>query len=136
MHWFSRFASFQCITWVENFNRQCAKVNSGMIVPNDTFVGKPRSTMQWEANITQHKKQSRVAVHFPKDAGLIGRIKKPDGARWSARLKAWHVPDTAAYRKQLGLPPLPGHSSSKTTEIYTHVSTQSLQRIVSPFETL
>ena len=99
-------------------------------------VGKPRGAMQWEAKITQHKKQSRVAVYFPKDAGLIARIKKPDGAQRSARLKAWYVPDTAAFRKQLGLPPLPGHSSSKTTEIYTHVSTQSVQRIVSPFETL
>ncbi len=29
-----------------------------------------------------------------------------------------------------------GHASSKTTEIYTHVSTQSLQRIVNPLERL
>ena len=29
-----------------------------------------------------------------------------------------------------------GHKSSKTTEIYTHVSTKSLQRIKSPFDNL
>ena len=29
-----------------------------------------------------------------------------------------------------------GHRSSKTTEIYTHVSTKSIQRIVSPFDYL
>ena len=29
-----------------------------------------------------------------------------------------------------------GHSSSKTTEIYTHVSNKELQRIVSPFDSL
>ena len=29
-----------------------------------------------------------------------------------------------------------GHSSSKTTEIYTHVSTKNLQNIRSPFDTL
>jgi integrase/recombinase XerD len=29
-----------------------------------------------------------------------------------------------------------GHSSSKTTEIYTHVSTKSLQQIKSPFDDL
>ena len=29
-----------------------------------------------------------------------------------------------------------GHKSSKTTEIYTHVSTKSLQRIKSPFDDL
>ena len=29
-----------------------------------------------------------------------------------------------------------GHSSSRTTEIYTHVSNKSLQKIVSPFDSL
>ncbi|MBM3455619.1 MAG: hypothetical protein FJX80_10780 [Bacteroidetes bacterium] len=29
-----------------------------------------------------------------------------------------------------------GHSSSKTTEIYTHVTTKSLQQIRSPFDDL
>ena len=29
-----------------------------------------------------------------------------------------------------------GHSSSKTTEIYTHVSTKSIQQIKSPFDDL
>lgn len=29
-----------------------------------------------------------------------------------------------------------GHKSSKTTEIYTHVSTKSLQKIKSPFDDL
>ncbi len=62
--------------------------------------------MQWQANIVTHKKQSRVAVYFQKDAALIARIKKLEGAQWSATLKAWHLPDTAAYRKQFGLPPL------------------------------
>lgn len=31
---------------------------------------------------------------------------------------------------------MPGHSSSKTTEIYTHVSTKNLQKIKSPFDDL
>ena len=35
------------------------------------------------------------------------------------------------YKKEL-----PGHKSSKTTEIYTHVSTKSLQNIKSPFDDL
>lgn len=29
-----------------------------------------------------------------------------------------------------------GHNSSKTTEIYTHVSTKSIQQIKSPFDDL
>jgi len=31
---------------------------------------------------------------------------------------------------------LSGHNNSKTTEIYTHVSTKSLQNIKSPFDDL
>ena len=31
---------------------------------------------------------------------------------------------------------LPGHKSSRTTEIYTHVTTQSIQKIRSPFDDL
>jgi integrase/recombinase XerD len=29
-----------------------------------------------------------------------------------------------------------GHNSSRTTEIYTHVSTRNIQQIQSPFDTL
>jgi hypothetical protein len=29
-----------------------------------------------------------------------------------------------------------GHRSSRTTEIYTHVSTKNIQNIISPFDTL
>jgi len=29
-----------------------------------------------------------------------------------------------------------GHNSSKTTEIYTHVSTKNIQKIISPFDSL
>ncbi len=31
---------------------------------------------------------------------------------------------------------LPGHQSGKTTEIYTHISTKSIQKIKSPFDDL
>jgi site-specific recombinase XerD len=27
-----------------------------------------------------------------------------------------------------------GHKSSKTTEIYTHISTKSIQKVISPFD--
>jgi integrase/recombinase XerD len=50
-----------------------------------------------------HKKEKRIAVYFEKDAALISRIKKLEGVRWSATLKAWHLPDTAANRIQFGL---------------------------------
>ena len=59
--------------------------------------------MKWQARIVTHKKEKRVAVYFEKDPELIGRIKKLEGVRWSATLKAWHLPDTAEYRRKFGL---------------------------------
>ncbi|MES2654069.1 MAG: hypothetical protein V4620_00670 [Bacteroidota bacterium] len=41
-------------------------------------------------------------------------------------------------REKVLIPPTPqiGFNSSKTTETYTHVSTKSLQQIISPFDDL
>ena len=57
--------------------------------------------MKWNAQIVSHKKEKRIAVYFEKDAELIGRIKKLEGARWSATLKAWHLPNNEVYRKTI-----------------------------------
>ncbi len=59
--------------------------------------------MQWQAQLVTHKKEKRIAVYFEKDAALISRIKKLEGVRWSATLKAWHLPDKEEYRQQFGL---------------------------------
>jgi len=40
------------------------------------------------------------------------------------------------FNKSSNIQELLGHSSSKTTEIYTHVSTKSIQQIKSPFDDL
>jgi integrase/recombinase XerD len=61
--------------------------------------------MKWEAKGITHKGQSRIAVYFEKNEEAIKRIKLLPGARWSATLKAWHLPDEPAYRKQFGLEP-------------------------------
>ncbi len=50
--------------------------------------------MNWEAKIISHKKEKRIAVYFEKNAELIARIKKINGARWSQTLCVWHLPDT------------------------------------------
>ena len=59
--------------------------------------------MVWEANLITHKDKSRIAVRFERNADLIVRIKKLDGARWSQTLKVWHLPDNDTYRKKFGL---------------------------------
>lgn len=59
----------------------------------------------YAARLIIHKTENRIAVSFDKKAELINRFKKLAGARWSASLKTWHLPDTKEYRRQFGLSP-------------------------------
>ncbi len=61
--------------------------------------------MNWVAKIISHKKEKRIAVYFEKNADLIARIKKIEGARWSQSLVAWHLPDTEENRERFKLVP-------------------------------
>jgi len=45
-----------------------------------------------------------------------------------------HAPDPGTDLKYIQI--LPGHKSSKTTDVYTHVRTHNLQNIRSPFDDL
>lgn len=50
-----------------------------------------------------HNGQKRIAVYFEQNAELIARFKKLKGAQWSAKLKTWHLPNSAEYRKRFGI---------------------------------
>ena len=56
--------------------------------------------MKWEAKAIIHNKEKRIVIYFEKDATLIARVKKLTGVRWSATLKAWHVPDNQENRNR------------------------------------
>ena len=80
--------------------------------------------------------ESIVKVSFTYDQELIQTVNPMDGSQWSLSLKSW-------YFKQLLLEQgvslrhiqkLLGHSSSKTTEIYTQVSMQEIGRIKNPLD--
>ncbi|MFA9188183.1 site-specific integrase [Flavobacterium sp. FBOR7N2.3] len=62
--------------------------------------------MNWTAKVIQHKGENRIAVYFEKNADLIARIKKIDGARWSQQKMAWHIPDTEENRVRFKITPL------------------------------
>jgi integrase/recombinase XerD len=61
-------------------------------------------------------------------------IKKPVTLHWLRHSYATHLLENGTDLRYIQ--EILGHSSSKTTEIYTHVSTKSIQKITSPFDFL
>ena len=61
-------------------------------------------------------------------------IKKPVTLHWLRHSYATYLLESGTDLRFIQ--ELLGHSSSRTTEIYTHVSTKSLQNIKSPYEDL
>lgn len=69
-----------------------------------------------------------------KQALVKSKINKPVSLHWLRHSFATHLLENGTDLRYIQ--EILGHSSSKTTEIYTHVSNKSIQKIVSPFDTL
>jgi integrase/recombinase XerD len=67
-----------------------------------------------------------------KTARERGRIKKPVTLHWLRHSYATHLLESGTDLRYIQ--ELLGHKSSKTTEIYTHVTEKSLQKIQSPYD--
>ncbi len=74
-----------------------------------------------------------LAMVLKKNVSLAG-IKKPVTLHWLRHSYATHLLESGTDLRYIQ--ELLGHNSSRTTEIYTHVSTKSLQQIKSPFDDL
>jgi len=89
----------------------------------------------------------RIIVSFPYDALLVAKVKTIEGRRWHPEEKHWSFltapnPPHRWGREREEVKKLESglsakfNASSKTTEIYTHVSTQGKGKIKSPLDSL
>lgn len=77
---------------------------------------------------------SRSLQQVLKKAVRLSKITKPVTLHWLRHSYATHLLESGTDLRYIQ--EILGHSSSKTTEIYTHVSTKHIQKIKSPFDDL
>jgi integrase/recombinase XerD len=88
----------------------------------------------FEGQVAGQQYSERSLQLVLKHALELAKIRKPVTLHWLRHSYATHLLENGTDLRFIQ--ELLGHKSSKTTEIYTHVSTRSLQKIKSPFDDL
>lgn len=88
----------------------------------------------FEGNCKGEKYSEQSLQSVLKQAVSKAGINKPVTLHWLRHSYATHLLESGTDLRYIQ--ELLGHNSSRTTEIYTHVSTQNIQKIKSPFDDL
>ena len=94
---------------------------------------KPKNYL-FEGQTVGNPYDNRSLQQVLKQALKKAGITKPVTLHWLRHSYATHLLESGTDLRYIQ--ELLGHNSSKTTEIYTHVSTKSIQQIKSPFDDL
>ena len=103
-------------------------------VLREYYVSNKPQTYLFEGQFSGTKYSDRSLQLVLKQAVAKASIKKPVTLHWLRHSYATHLLEAGTDLRYIQ--ELLGHNSSKTTEIYTHVSTKNLQQIKSPFDDL
>ena len=96
-------------------------------------IHKPKSWL-FEGQKADTAYDERSLAQVLKQALVKAKIYKPVTLHWLRHSYATHLLEAGTDLRYIQ--EILGHNSSRTTEIYTHVSTKSLQNIKSPFDDL
>lgn len=61
------------------------------------------SATKYKYTIGKHRNQDVIFIHFEKNVELLETVKQLIDSKWSNTKQSWYVPDTIAYREQLGI---------------------------------
>jgi integrase/recombinase XerD len=96
-------------------------------------TAKPKKWL-FEGQVPGQQYDDRSIQLVLKNSLIKAGIKKPVTLHWLRHSYATHLLEAGTDLRYIQ--EILGHKSSSTTQIYTHVSTRSIQNIVSPFDDL
>jgi integrase/recombinase XerD len=108
--------------------------NKILVLLRDYYLTFKPTTWLFEGQIAGGLYSDKSLQSVLKQALKKAGITKPVSLHWLRHSFATHLLESGTDLRYIQ--ELLGHSSSKTTEIYTHVSTKSIQQIKSPFDDL